>query len=84
MITLPPPVFAIAVVLAAAAAGSGDYALSLPNEPPTCAKSQATCEQARVAVRKGWLPDVPRDAPTDCVPAPGCFAPASNFIAGRR
>ncbi len=66
----------------AAAAGSGDYVLIVPGEPPICAKSRDTCEAAREAIRKGWWLISRRDAATVCRPMPGCFPESSNHIRG--
>jgi hypothetical protein len=74
-------ILAVAFVLLASAAGSGDYALVLPGERD-CAKSLPTCEAARAAITRGWLAGVPRDAPAKCEPSPWCFGQRSLYIPG--
>ena len=68
------------------AASANDYALIVEgsNLAPICAKSKATCEEARIAVFRGWfLGDVVnRFASTRCVERPGCFPGRSNCIEG--
>lgn len=79
------PIFAAAVVLLAAASGSGDYVLVLPERgvaAGSCAKSAETCEAARRAALAGWLPGVPAGTQGRCEPRPECFAPSSNTIPG--
>lgn len=68
---------ALAVILAA-----GDYALTIPGEPPVCAKSAETCEAARTAIAQGWLPPIPPNAETSCAPSPRCFSERENCIPG--
>lgn len=79
MSVFAPPIFAAALVLTLAAAGSGDYELVAPGRPNTCAKSAANCELAREAIRRGWIEGT---VPSVCKPSPGCFSPASNVIQG--
>jgi hypothetical protein len=70
------------VALAVALADPTDYELVVAGiGGPICAKSHATCEQARTAIRHGWLPPIADDAPAACHPHPGCFAPESLCIA---
>lgn len=83
-VRLRKPALAAAVVLAASAAGSGDFQLRLPGKAPVCAKSADTCAAAQVAIRRGWLKWATPDAQTACVPSVGCFSAESNEIAGRR
>ena len=66
----------------AAASGMGDYALILPNQPPICAKSEATCETAREAIRTGQWPIARPQVETGCIPAPNCFSAESLVIKG--
>ena len=74
---------AIALAFGMALAAASDWALVAPAHPelpPICAKSQATCEAAARAIREGvigWEPVY-----TTCRPAPGCFSPESECIAG--
>ncbi len=75
---------ALAFVLIGSVAWGEDWALIVPGQAPTCAKSEATCEQARYAIRMGWLVGLMNELPTRCEPRPqGCFDPASNVIHGR-
>lgn len=67
----------------ASTAGSSDFELITPLSERICAKSHATCEAARAAVAKGWfLGELPRDAVTECRPAPNCFTERSGCIEG--
>ena len=77
--TVPPAIFAIAVVLAAAS----DWELRVEGlDGPICAKSREVCETARDAIRSGrWALGVPRDVATGCVPHANCFSPESECIA---
>lgn len=59
-----------------------DYRLILQGQPAICAKDKATCEMAREAVARGWIEGVPRETPSRCEPAPGCFSARSNCIEG--
>jgi hypothetical protein len=65
---------------------SSDFELRVVGVPETiCAKSAEVCETARAAIRAGWWNlGVRPDAATECRPAPGCFSPESDEIAGRR
>lgn len=81
------PVAAVAIVLAVAAAGSGDYELIVPGWPdalsPICAKSETVCDAARLAIFEGRLDDIaPQGTRTRCVAHPQCFPAESNFIPG--
>lgn len=79
------PCLAIVVVLGTAAAGSGDYMLVMPENgiaTGSPAKSEETCELARLAAWRGWLPGVPEGTPSRCEPHPGAFDARSNFIDG--
>jgi hypothetical protein len=69
---------ALAAVLMLASAT--DYALVLPHERD-CAKSAQTCEAARQAIGRGWLPGVAPGTPARCEPAPDCFSARSDCIA---
>ena len=78
--TVPPAIFALALVLAA----TSDWELVAPSDPSLpriCAKSEATCAAAVDAIQA----DPPRwpieRAYVLCRPAPGCFSPASECIA---
>ena len=66
-------------VLVAAASGSGDYVLVLPDGERVCAKSAETCSAAQEAIRRGWWPVAAPEADTVCSPAPGCF-PAPSLV----
>ena len=81
---LPPAIFAAALVLVAAASGTGDYELvTVPPAPePICAKSLATCQAAMDAVRDLGLFAELGIAEMRCVPHPGCFPERSNCIKG--
>ena len=79
---IAPPLFAAGLVLAVAAAGSGDYILLVPGEAAICAKSRDTCEAAREAIRTERWPIAARDAVTSCRPSPGCFSARSLVIPG--
>lgn len=83
MTALRYAVFSFSLVSSVAGAGSGDYALVLP-DGRSCAKDVATCETARQAAIRGWLPDVPRGTIGYCAPSPGCFDKRSNCIPGYR
>jgi hypothetical protein len=72
------------LVAGAAAAGSGDFALIVPGQPPICATSATTCEQARYAIRMGWLEGLMGELPTKCEPHPNCFSARSGCIPGYR
>jgi hypothetical protein len=77
VLRLHPAVFAGILVLAA----SSDWALVSPEHPelpPICAKSQATCEAARDAIRRGVLGWEP--VYNACRPHPGCFSAESETI----
>jgi hypothetical protein len=81
------PALALLVVLSTAAAGSGDgdWALVIPGEQPICAKTERMCYAARDAIGAGhWRQDLSAQIypQIDCVPAPGCFPAASNYIKG--
>lgn len=70
-------------VLIAAASGSGDYALVLPERgiaTGSCAKSAATCEAAMRAAWAGYLHGVPAGTPSRCEVSPGCFGAESLCI----
>ena len=71
---------ALGFVLVAAS----DWQLVVEGIPePICAKSREVCETARAAIRDGkWEMGISRDVATACAPAPGCFSPASECIAG--
>lgn len=81
---VPAPLFAAAAVsLTLLIGGVGDYELVTQLPERICAKSLDTCETAREAIRRGWfLTELPRDTPTHCRPAAGCFGPASLTIPG--
>lgn len=71
--------FAVGVVLIAAS----DWQLvapARPELPPICATSEATCRLAVEAIRDGRWPIEP--GYVLCRPAPGCFSPESECIAG--
>ena len=80
--TLPPAIFAAALVLVAAAAGAGDYVLLLPTGERICAKSAADCSAAQEAIRRGWWPVAAPDAETVCSASPACFPLPSLVIRG--
>lgn len=77
---------ASALVLIAAGivlASATDWELRVSGEAsPICATGRETCEMARAAIRKGWLPPIPRDATTECAPHAWCRSPASECIGG--
>jgi len=73
---------AIGLLFIGAAAGSGDYALILDNQPPICAKSEANCETAREAIRTQRWPIARPNAATSRIPMPGCFSAESLVIRG--
>ena len=80
-----PTILAINVVLAVAAAGSGDYALVLrPSGEVICTKSIETCETAVRALRaRRWIPLNERaTVDGECIPRPACFTERSQCIAG--
>lgn len=79
---IAPSLFAAGLVLVVAAAGSGDYVLTVPGEVPICAKSRDTCEAAREAIRTERWPIAARDAVTSCKPSPNCFSARSLVIPG--
>lgn len=71
--------FAIGVVMIA----STDWELVAPTQPdlpPICAKSEADCRLAVEAIRTGRWPI--EKGYVLCQPAPGCFSPESECIAG--
>lgn len=69
--------------LLAAFFGQGDWELTIPaTGEKMCAKSEAVCEDARRAVYKGWLLDIPRGTQSVCTPRPQCFPPESLCIEG--
>ncbi len=62
-----------------------DYVLTIREhgiDTIICAKSLATCEAARDAIRTGKWPIADPGAVTSCTPSPMCFDPASNVIKG--
>lgn len=80
-----PVVLALVVVTGCAAAGTGDYWLVLPEHgvgTATPAKSLATCQEARRAAWRGWLPGVPAGTPSRCERHPAAFSTASECIRG--
>ena len=82
--TLAPPMLALGFVLAAAAAGSGDYELVTvpPASKAICAKSLATCDAAIGAVRDfGLFADL-RIVEMICVRHPNCFPDRAGYIDG--
>lgn len=79
------PAVALALVIGASAAGSGDadWMLLIPGEPLICAKSERGCRDAQAAIAAGrWDAGVPRDTPTVCRPSPSCFSSSSLVIKG--
>lgn len=77
----------LAIALGAGAHGAElvDYALIVRQhgtDTAICATSAETCAAARTAIKRGWLPDIPIDAPTQCEPHPGCFSESSKHIVG--
>jgi hypothetical protein len=82
---LIPPILALVVVVGTAAAGTGDYALVMPENgvgTGSCAKSLEACRDAQAAVQMGYITSVPKGTPTRCQPKPGCFSKRSNCIVG--
>lgn len=79
--SLPAPIFAVAVVfLAAALAVDFELVTEPPSDPPICAKSLATCEMAIAAIhREWWAPDL-RHAVLRCEARAGCFTASSLCI----
>lgn len=98
MITIRPILLALATVVVCSAAGSGDYELRVDGEGPICAKSLATCEEAKgylasppaayapaVRDRRGRFMDAAAPGiAAECVPHPGCFSRRSNCVLGYR
>jgi len=85
MISLHPAIFAVGLVLAVSAAGSGDYELTLiPSGEVVCATSAEACEAAVRALRlRLWIP-LGEERTTDgtCTPLPNCFPERSRCIRG--
>jgi hypothetical protein len=82
-----PALFAAALVVAASAAGSGDYEMIARwdgSEVHVKAKSRVACEKAVAAIRLGWYRAAPSYAELTCVPHPGYFTPRENCIPGYR
>lgn len=79
MVTLHPVIFALGVVLAA----SSDWELVVDGGPQHAwAKDRQVCEEAILAIERGWaFPDW-RGTALRCEPRPGCFSRCSETIVG--